>query len=244
MDSINNRVKNILNNTTGNVNQPFPKKNLLIEVTNQCNNACVFCANRKMTRRKGMIDSKIVRKVLEECFELGTREVGFYATGEPLLNINLESYLKLAKDIGYTYIYLTTNGLKANVERVTKIFEAGLDSLKFSINAIDSEKYKFIHGVDCFDIIIRNLKDALELKNTLYSDKKLSVSYIKTKFNDATEIEIKEFFKDMCDEVVISKARNQGGLISEIDLLVDDADKNMKLPCFYVFNSINVSITV
>ena len=46
-----------------------------------------------MTRKRKFIDSKIVEKVLKECYDLGTREVGFYATGEPLINKNLDKYI-------------------------------------------------------------------------------------------------------------------------------------------------------
>ena len=46
-------------------------------------------------------------------YELGTREVGMYATGEPFIVPELASYIKLAKDIGYTYVYLTSNGALA-----------------------------------------------------------------------------------------------------------------------------------
>ena len=101
---------------------PFPKKNLLIEVTNACNNKCIFCANRIMTRKLGMIDSKLVYKVLQEAFELGTLEVGFYATGEPLLNKKIYDYIKKAKEIGYEYIYITTNGILANLDNVKKLY--------------------------------------------------------------------------------------------------------------------------
>ncbi len=240
MDTIENRVNNILKNKNCSEIPSFPKKNLLIEVTNYCNNKCIFCANRKMTRKRDFIKPEIVKKVLKECCDLGTREVGFYATGEPLINKDLEKYIMEAKNIGYEYIYLTTNGILANKERIDKLFYNGLDSLKFSINAIDEKTYKTIHGTDYFNTVINNLKDVYKLKREKYKNKKVSVSYIMTKYSIKSNEEIQKFFKDISDEVIINMARNQGGLITEIDYLVDDV-KNIKPPCFYIFNSINIT---
>ena len=145
MDTIENRINNILNNKVDYSEIPeFPTKNLLIEVTNHCNNKCLFCANRKMTRKKSFINKKTLAKVLKECYNLGSTEVGFYATGEPLLNKNLEEYVELAKKIGYNYVYITTNGILANKDRIDQLFKNGLDSIKFSINAIEKHKYKCI----------------------------------------------------------------------------------------------------
>ncbi len=113
---------------------PIPK-NMLLEVTNACNHKCIFCANSKSTKRQRIIDDKFAYRILKEAYELGTREVGFYGTGEPLINNNLEKYIKYAKEIGYEYTYITTNGALLTEERMKKIVESGIDSIKFSFNA-------------------------------------------------------------------------------------------------------------
>ena len=73
---------------------PNIPKNMLLEVTNICNHSCVFCANSKSSRKKGYIDEEFAKRILREAYKLGTREVGFYSTGEPLLNKNLEIYIR------------------------------------------------------------------------------------------------------------------------------------------------------
>ena len=35
---------------------PFPKTNFLVELSNACNHACIFCAHQKMQRKPGMIN--------------------------------------------------------------------------------------------------------------------------------------------------------------------------------------------
>ena len=240
METIKERIEDIINRKSNTEYPDFPRRNLLIEVTNHCNNKCIFCANKTMTRKRRFIDKSTLEKALIECFELGMKEIGFYATGEPLLNENLEEYILLAKNIGYEYIYLTTNGILATKERLKKFFDNGLNSIKFSINAIGKEAYKKVHGTDYFEKVIENLREAYKLKLEKYNNVKISVSYMMVKRNLEPQAKIKKFFNDISDEVIIDLAKNQGGLIKEIDNLIDNVS-NIKLPCFYVFNSVNIT---
>lgn len=116
-------------------------KNMLLEVTNICNDCCIFCANQKSTRKRGFIEKELAKKILKEAYELGTRDVGFYATGEPLVNKDLEEYIRYAKELGYKYTYITTNGALMDKERAKSIIDAGIDSVKFSINASNKKDY-------------------------------------------------------------------------------------------------------
>jgi len=217
-----------------------PKK-LLIEVTNRCNCRCIFCANRKMTRKHAYISGEIVFKALKQASEMNVKEVGFYANGEPLLNKELDKYILYAKQLGYEYIYITTNGILADKDYIENLFKNGLDSIKFSINSIYKENYKLIHNVDKFETVIKNLKLVYELKKNKYKDKKIFVSYIKTNMNDYNEEDIKEFFEKYCDNVIVQYARNQGGLISNIEKIKCNNNEHYGAPCYYPFNSLIVS---
>ena len=223
-------------------------KNLLLEVTNYCNENCLFCANRKSTRDKGYIDESFVKRILNEAFDLGVREVGFYTTGEPLLNNELDKYILEAKNIGYTYTYLTTNGLFATKDKMEKLINSGLDSIKFSINAFNSEEYKFIHGVDKFDIVVNNLKNLYNYRKENNLKFKLFVSYIVTRYNSDNLNEVKEYFINYCDDIVFINVKNQSGMMPEnVELLSYNnkdngiIDGKQNLPCHYPFNTISIS---
>lgn len=240
------RINNKLSNHTFSKCPKFPNKNLLIEVTNYCNNNCIFCYNHCMKRKKKFIDAELCKKVLKEAFELGTREVGFYVTGEPLLDKRLSEFIKYAKDLGYNYIYLTTNGILANIDRVRDLYENGLNSLKFSINAINKKDYEFIHGTDNFNKVIDNLNEINNWKRKNNILIKLYVSYIATDYTCTIE-DVKDFFKDKCDEIVIMSAVNQGGLIPDINKtlatnVITNIDNHFKAPCNYPFNSVIVTV--
>ena len=245
-NKLKNRINDVVNASIYSENPGFPKKGMLIEITNLCNDACIFCFNKNMVREKGFINPNLVDKVLKEAYELGMREVGFYTTGEPLLNKNLEDYIYKAKTIGYQYVYITTNGVLADISRMKNLIEKGLDSIKFSINAINSDEYRFIHGKSDFEKVITNLRELYnyKLKNNISIN--IFVSYIKTKYTDKNIAEIKDFFNNICDEVAIMNVENQGGLQPEInDLLLSESDVELdtmkKMPCSYPFKSVIIT---
>ena len=245
-NKLKSRISNVVNSDIYTEYPDFPKKGMLIEVTNLCNDSCIFCFNKNMVREKGFIDSDFVSRILKEAYDLGMREVGFYTTGEPLLNKNIGFFIETAKKLGYTYVYITTNGFMANIDTMKELIEKGLDSIKFSINAIDEKDYNFIHGKNDFCKVITNLNQVYKYKIENNISLNVFVSYIKTKYTSRPIKEIKDFFNNMCDEIVVMNAENQGGLMPEInDLLLceedGEIDTTKKLPCSYPFKSIVIT---
>ncbi|MBU1568310.1 MAG: radical SAM protein [Proteobacteria bacterium] len=214
---------------------PFPKS-MLVEVTNACNHACIFCANSKMTRKKGAIGRQLLLSVLAQAYELGTREVGFYSTGEPFLYKDLEWALREAKKVGYQYIYLTSNGALANLERMKVLIASGLDSIKLSINAASRAIYKSVHNRDDFDKVIKNLANIKEYRDREGVTLAIYVTYVITDKN-AEEVELaREILGPKCDELLFFQEGNQGGYMSHRG---NPAGAN--LPCSLLFNRFHVT---
>lgn len=196
---------------------PFPTTNFLLELSNACNHKCIFCAHQKMKRKIGKMKPEMVESVLMQAYELGTREVGMYATGEPFLVPELPEYIKLAKDIGYSYVYLTSNGALADPERIRAVINTGLDSIKFSINAPESELYEFIHGRDDFDKVMANLRYLNEYRKESGKDFKIYITGILTRFTEHLQDDYFKVFDGLADQVVFKDVYNQGGYMPEID---------------------------
>ena len=47
---------------------PFPKTNFLIELSNACNHACIFCTHQKMKRPVGRINKDFAYDILQQAF--------------------------------------------------------------------------------------------------------------------------------------------------------------------------------
>ncbi len=102
--------------------------------------------------------------MIRDLKNVGVEELGLFWIGEPLLTKALPQYVAYAKEVGIPYVFVTTNGRLATLERIKPLFDAGLDSIKYSINAPDRETYKTVCGVDGFDDVIGNLKTAWEYR--------------------------------------------------------------------------------
>ena len=219
---------------------PFPR-NMLVELTNCCNHSCLFCAHKKMRRKQGFCDKKVMLDIIAQAYELGTREIGFYLTGEPLLSRDLEFFVDQCKKIGFEYIYLTTNGVYADKERIRGLCEAGLSSIKFSIDAATRETYLKIHGKDDFSIVKKNLFDVLSLKKERET---LGVfaSFCVVKQNEK-EVELfQEKLGCYLDDIKIDLAMEQGGDTPELlDELVDPTRRLSQVPCERIFNRLHVT---
>jgi sulfatase maturation enzyme AslB (radical SAM superfamily) len=223
----------------------FPKKRLAVEVTNMCNHTCLFCPHDgKMTRGKGFIDEQLLKRILKEGYELGSREVGLNLNGEPLLVKELAEYIKYAKDIGYSYVFLISNGVLATEERMIDILNAGLDSISFSINAGTKETYKIIHGVDDFEKVKNNILFCLRYRFEKKIKIAISLTYVVTEYN-INEIDIfKKQFSSIVDDIVFSQVKDIGGYIPEINNMINSDVLKVPLQhenCVWPFNGVVVT---
>ena len=156
------RSKKFVQRTIYDETPPFPME-VLVEVANICNHSCVFCAYEKMTRKKGVIDKRIFESIMKQAFKLGARDAGLYGGSEPLACNELETHIETLKKIGYSYVYISTNGSIGDEKRFKRIIDAGVDPIKFSINGCDRSTYKLVHGRDHFYSVIKNITKRINL---------------------------------------------------------------------------------
>lgn len=212
---------------------PFPR-NMLVELSNICNNDCVFCAHHNMKRTQGNCDKNMISDIIRQAYEAGTREVGFYLSGEPFLNTDLKFYITLCKTLGFEYIYITTNGVGAAAEKVEELCKAGLSSIKFSINAATKETYKKIHRRDHFDIVMENFFAIVNKKKEGTIPIPIFASYVIVPDNES-EVELfKEKIGVYCDDIAIVYAMNAAGSMPELK-------SGVEIPCIQLFNRLHIT---
>lgn len=223
---------------------------LRLETTNICNHACQFCPNRKLVRKRKFIESDLARRVIKEAAEMGVKRGGFFIMGEPLLNEETLDYYNYAKELGFDVLFLTTNGSLATEDKVKKIFDSGITSLKFSINAGSTETYKKVHGKDNYEEAMAALRYAYKYRNEHNIDCRILSSYIVTKDNVHEIKQHYENIKDYVDDFAFF------GMATFASTVLDDTE-NIKTefdsenvphvdfanscPCSLIVNFINVT---
>jgi MoaA/NifB/PqqE/SkfB family radical SAM enzyme len=195
---------------------PYPT-NLSLTLINACNHRCITCLNGYFQERIIKMPKELAFSIMEQAYILGAREVGLHGGGpcEPFLSPILEESVLYAKTLGYSYIYITTNGSLATKDRLRKIFENGLHSIRFSINACNRETYKAFHGVDDFDKAVQAVRVANELRIEMGLDIILTVSFVQTRINHGQFEQVKKIFNNIIDSIYCWEAKNSAGVMYE-----------------------------
>jgi MoaA/NifB/PqqE/SkfB family radical SAM enzyme len=122
------------------------------------------------------------------------------------------------------------------------MFESGLDSIKFSINAGTAATYKLIHGFDDFDKVITNLKFISNYRKEHNLSFKIYVSYVVTGQNQNECETLKELIGPFIDDIVFFDVENQGGLMLEENMALSISKPESKSPpCSMVFNRFHIT---
>ncbi|MFN7085684.1 MAG: radical SAM/SPASM domain-containing protein [Burkholderiales bacterium] len=147
---------------------PAPRS-VKIEISPRCNYRCGFCALRtREVQPKWDMDFGLFKRITREMREAGVEEIGVFYLGESFMNprllVDCISYLK--NEIGMPYVFLTSNASMAFAEAVEACMQAGLDSLKWSVNAADEEQFERIMGVSgrLFHHALDNIRSAWEIR--------------------------------------------------------------------------------
>ena len=208
--SITKRIDNIthIQDVYKQAKPPCPKA-VKIELTGRCNYRCGFCALRMRTCQPKPEDDMSLdffKKITKDMFDNGVEEIGVFYLGEslmnPMLTVAAIDYLK--HDLGMPYVFLTTNGSLASRPVLKALMAAGLDSLKFSINAADFDQFAEVMGVKpklykaALDAVAnaRAIRDAYGYTTKLYAS---SIKYDGEQQNRMEQL-VEQFVEPYTDE--------------------------------------------
>lgn len=149
------------------VDPPAPRS-VKIELSPRCNYRCGFCALRTRAKQPQRDMSPILlSKLARELVDAGVQEVGLFYLGESFMAHDLlVSAIRTMKEAGVPYVFLTSNASLASPERVEACMEAGLDSLKWSVNAANGEQFASVMGArpEMFELALRNIAAAWSVR--------------------------------------------------------------------------------
>ena len=170
MSTITERIDNVTRIPPDYLKAELPApKSVKIEISPRCNYRCGFCALRtREVQPKWDMDFGLFKRVTREMREAGVQEIGVFYLGESFMNprllVDCIRYLK--REIAMPYVFLTSNASMSFPEAVEECMTAGLDSLKWSVNASDEAQFERIMGVSgrLFRRALENIKAAAEVR--------------------------------------------------------------------------------
>jgi radical SAM protein with 4Fe4S-binding SPASM domain len=101
-----------------------------IEINSDCNRACAYCPNSKTERKnKGRMSEELFRRILTQLQEINYKgRISYHFYGEPLLNPDLDEFLKLTREyLPESRMLIYSNGTLMTEKRFHELVELGVD---------------------------------------------------------------------------------------------------------------------
>ena len=135
-----------------------------IGITNRCNHHCSFCTLDWVTHGNNDINYSTLCKTLEELEYMGVESIYLAGEGEPTLHPDFTEIVAYCGEIGMK-VAVATNGQRFTQD-VAKSTLKRISWIRFSLDTVDIELYKKIHGVsaDALHRVLNNIRDAVKIK--------------------------------------------------------------------------------
>lgn len=220
--------------------QEFPMM-VVLSFVYVCNAGCPSCPYNNSNIRDDYSDALFMP---EDLFKRIADESGPHSSllrlsggGEPMLHPQAVELIEYAKSKGCR-IGLITNGSVLDEEKLSRIIDAGIDAIEFSVDAGDSETYAIVRpGLD-WDDVVTNVLMAKRIRNQKSADTKIICSIINQKGVDVEAAE--NFWKDKVDKVQIRKFLTWGYNEDHSADATPYLPPEEKIPCPWLFERLNI----
>lgn len=236
-----------------------------IEPTSYCNIRCAYCVHSSQESLNalefsgnysgGFMSDEIFQLLVDQLCEFPQKikSITFGGVGEPLLHKDLPKMIAQIKERNITdRVNLITNGIALSEEKTTALIEAGLNSMKISLQGMDSQAYHDTCGCKLdFDRFLKNIEFLYKHKdNCAIGIKIADISLYRGKNENEklqAEAQYRKLFGDKCDKLGIehivpcfstvdySKVEGLSGHRSRYDII----ERNVKA-CPQPFYRINI----
>jgi len=207
-----------------------------------CNAQCPNCPYTNSRIRQDYKDRPFMNEdtfkiIADQCGEYGAW-IRMSGGGEPMLHPKAVELMEYAKKVG-AKIGLITNGSKFTEKNSIRLLEAHVDMIEFSVDAADPETYAKVRKGLNWDILFRNVRRMVELRNRLQSSTKIIASGV-----NQVDIDIEKVAQFW--EPVVDNFQKRKYLTWGINDPLKSADPTPYLPpeqmnpCPFIFERLNI----
>lgn len=134
--------------------------NIVIEPCNFCNLDCIMCAHDKLTRKKGKMDIRLYKRIIDEiALENPNTRIWLDFYGEPLLlQFKLFYLIKYAKKKGLSNVCVNTNGTLLTEEISEMLIDSEIDFISIDCDGFSKEVYEKIRVNANRDDVYKNIE--------------------------------------------------------------------------------------
>jgi len=214
----------------------------VLSFTYVCNANCPNCPYTNSQIRSDYKDRPFMN---EDTFKIIADQCGKYGAwvrisggGEPMLHPQAVELMEYAKSVG-AKIGLITNGSTFTEESRTRLLEAQVDMIEFSVDASDAETYAKVRRGLKWEVLEDNVRKTVALRNRLKSSTKIIASGV----NQAdVDIEtVAKFWEPLVDNFQKRKYLTWG--INDPSKSADPTPylpPEEMIPCPFIFERLNI----
>ncbi len=150
-------------------------RSINLEASRSCNLRCIQCANHAhaseihaidRTNASGLMTIDTFERVLPILDHVET--LGLDNHGEPLMNPNLETFIRRAKERApHLHTTFTSNFMLMTADRARALVEAGLDGIQVSVNGTTKATYEKVMRGAGFEKLLENLGAFARVRGTV-----------------------------------------------------------------------------
>ena len=171
-----------------------------VELTNFCNFRCCFCptGTRSVNRTKGYMPDCVVEALVENVRKYSIPAVRFIRWGEPTMHPKYIEIMKAVKDAG-AKIHINTNGSLLDENKIRRLLDIPIDSIKFSFQGADEGTYNEMREGGDYNRLLKIVNMVNDLRQKIQSPPYVQIS---TTLTGETADQIENFKRDvenMCD---------------------------------------------
>jgi len=169
-------------------------KKIYIEITNVCNLSCSFCP--KTERKSKFLSVDEFKTVLKE-IKPYTKYIYFHLMGEPLLNPNLEEFLRLAYEEDFK-VNITTNGTLLRSVKDILLRSKALRQINISLHSFEANN-KEVSFQEYFDEVLGFIKETNDTTDIITAMRLWNLDSYSIKGDNSLNADIVDKIKEVFD---------------------------------------------
>ena len=215
---------------------------ILIDTVSYCNLRCSMCSQKDMTRKKGIMEWDLFKKIIDEIAKVDKNTtVWMVFFGEALLlkkvKPSIFDMISYAKSVGLKYVFLNSNGVLLDKETSKKVINAGLNAIYIGIDSFSRETYDKVRVGGDYDKVVQNVLDLIEIRKKEKAAININVQFVEMEENIKERDEFIKYWLSQGIGVKIRKKLSWAGLLES--KTVNDADAKRHV-CYWMMNSMSI----